>query len=146
VSPVIDTQRTGLIAISNRINNTVTDELEANSGLALARYITKKISLANPAISARVYLAAVRPPNANIHVYIKTLADIENDDIFDDKDYVELDRIEYPVGSENHYRDYVFEKTGLDPFSLYAIKIVMISSETSDVPIIRDFRTIALGT
>ena len=46
ISPVIDTERQSLICISNRINNNTTDETDAGSGGALARYITKKITLA----------------------------------------------------------------------------------------------------
>ena len=146
VSPVIDTQRCSVVAITNRINNSVVDETDDASGEALARYITKKISLATPAISARCYFAAVRPPVSEIKVYIKYMKDSEDDVVFDDLGYTELTQVEYPQGSETEFRDYVFEIDNLDPFSIYAMKIVMISEETSDVPLIKDFRTIALGT
>lgn len=146
LSPVIDTQRSSVIAVTNRINNVSTNELLPASGDSIARYITKKISLDSPAIGIRAYLAAIRSPVADIKVYIKYLKDSESENIFDDESYEELTATVYPSGSETTFQDYTFELDTIEPFSTYAIKIVMTSLETSDVPLIKDFRTIALGT
>ena len=146
LSPVIDTQRASLITVTNRINNLITNELTAISGDALARYITKKITLSSPASAVRVYFSAWRPPSASINVYVKYQVDSDKVDAFDDLGYTELTQIEYPSASETEFKDYVFELGNLSPFSVFAIKIVMTSTETSDPVLIRDFRTIALGT
>ena len=146
ISPVIDVQRASLIVISNRINNDSTNETMARSGNALARYITKKISLKTPGTAARVYFAAMRPPSSEIKVYIKYQSDADKTTAFDDLPYTELTAAEYPQGSEYEFRDYVFAIEELQPFSIFAIKIVKLSEETSDVPQIRDFRTVATGT
>lgn len=144
ISPVIDSQRASLITVTNRINNDATDETLPDSGASLARYITKKISLENPGTAARVYISALRPPLSEIKVYIKHLPDSKDNAVFDDEPYVEFNSVDYPAGDETGFRDYVFEIDNLETFSTYAIKIVMISAETSDTPLIKDFRTIAL--
>jgi len=145
VSPVIDLERASLIVVSNRINNLTTGEDEPNSGNAIARYITKKIALEIPAKAARVYLACRRLFGSEISVYIKHMPDASSDVSFKDLPYVELTKINYPDFSKQ-LKDYVFEIDGLDAFSNYSIKIVMTSNKTSAVPLIVDFRTIALGT
>jgi hypothetical protein len=144
LSPVIDTTRNSVIAISNRINNTDVNETNAESGLALARYITKKITLAEGASAIRVYFAALRPVNATIRVYIKYQTDDNQSSIFEDLDYTELVQVDYPVASDTEFRDHVFELDNLEPYSVFSIKIVMMSAETSDIPLIRDFRAIAI--
>lgn len=145
VSPVIDLQRAGLIVVSNRINNDATDETNAASGNAYARYITKKISLSTPATGMRVYFTAARPALAEINVYIKYQADDDKATPFDDLPYQLLQQVDYPGADENQFLDYTFDIDELNPFSVYAVKIVMTSAETSDVPLIKDFRTIALA-
>src|SRR5690606_16074011 len=90
ISPVIDTGRMSVIGVCNRINNDDTDETEPSNGLSLAKYITKKISLATPANSARVYMTIARPYSSEVKVYIKSLP-AESSDNFDDQDYVLLD-------------------------------------------------------
>jgi len=145
VSPVIDTTRLSVLAISNRVNNNSTDETDALSGKALARYITKRIPLADSASGVRVYLAAVRPANATIKVYVKYQLD-DDQTLFDDLDYVEMTAIGYPVPDDANFRDYIFELDELENFSVFSVKVVMLTNETSDVPVIRDFRAIALGT
>lgn len=142
LSPVIDTSRLSMLTVSNRINNDSTGENGLAGGSAMARYITKKISLSSSAENIRVSFAAIRPEEATIKVYAKYQTDEQQTVSFDELPYVELTPIQYPAGSFT-YRDYNFELENLNSFSVFAIKIVMLSSETSDVPIIKDFRAIA---
>lgn len=146
ISPVIDLQRSSLITVSNRINNDFTDETLARSGSALGRYITKRVALNDPATALRVYLTAIRDNTATIKVYAKYLLDENQSQDFDDQGYVEMTQVTYPAFDATTFRDYVFALENIDPFSLFAIKIVMLSSETSDAPQIKDFRAIALST
>jgi hypothetical protein len=102
--------------------------------------------LASSSTGIRVHFAAYRPPLATIKVYAKYLKETERESIFEDLPYYELNEVDYPTGSETEFKDYVFELMGLEDFSVFAIKIVMLSSETSDCPKIKDFRTIATAT
>lgn len=142
ISPVIDTERQSLICISNRINNNTTDETDAGSGGALARYITKKITLAAAANSAKIYFSAIRPVDCDIKVYIKYRKDGEQTD-FNSLEYTELTAISYPNFDNFTFKDYEFDIDTLDPFSIFSIKIIMLGSNTSNVPVIKEFRAIA---
>ena len=75
LSPVIDTQRLSMVAVSNKINQIDSSsdvyptsiyksmtEPEGDNNSAI--YLTKKINLETPATSLRVLLDAVRLPDA----------------------------------------------------------------------------------
>lgn len=147
ISPVIDVTRSSIIAISNRINDLSTNETADKNGDALAKYITKRITLKDSATALRVYVAVVRPANATIEVYAKILTvDEQSNTTFDEKEYTLLNNIDYPLFNDSEFKDYTFELDGISPYNTFAVKIVMRSSETSDVPLIKDFRAIALGS
>ncbi len=144
ISPVIDLARYSLVAVSNRINSNDTDELEPMSGEALARYITKRINIVNPATSVKVMFSAVRPPNSTIKVYVKYLPVGETTN-FDDKDYVEVPAESYPSADYMVRKDYSFFMEDIEEFDSFAIKIVMLADDSADVPLIKDFRVVALA-
>lgn len=146
ISPVIDTGRMSIIAVSNIINNSTTNETNAYDGDALARYITKNITLSNPSNAVRVYFSSIRPVKSEIEVYVKTLAVDNTTESFDVQPYVLMDKIQYPVGSSTANKEYVFEKDSIADFGVFSVKIVMKTSDTAEVPVISDLRCIALGT
>ena len=70
ISPIIDMNRTSLFTIQNRvIDNTSGNELAATGGNQLARYLTKKIELAEEADKIDVFLNVNRPRSANVDLY-----------------------------------------------------------------------------
>jgi hypothetical protein len=92
-SPVIDVQRISAIIVQNLINNDTTGEANtASGGNALARYITRKMVLADgqDAEDIRVYLTAYRPPGSNVNVYYKILHR-EDSDTFDKARWIPMD-------------------------------------------------------
>lgn len=142
LSPVIDTQRCAAIVVGNRINDNITNELDAKSGKAIARYITKQVTLVTEANSINVNFASTRPAGSDIKVYVKTLP-TDSEATFDVEDYVEVLAVDYPASSATDFADYSFAIDSLPLFTIFAIKIVMVSASTADVPIIKDFRAIA---
>jgi hypothetical protein len=119
-SPVIDVQRISAIIVQNLINNDTTGEANTSSGgNALAKYITRKITLADgqDAEDIRVYLTAYRPPGSNINVYYKILHR-EDSDTFDKAKWIPMDSsLETGFASsatfssselKNDFREYVF--------------------------------------
>lgn len=145
ISPVIDTERLSLICISNRINNSLNNETNAASGDSIARYVTKRVNLETAANGLRVYFNAIRPNNAAIQVYAKIKYEGVQTD-FDTLGYTLMTADSYPNFDDTTLKEYSFNLKNLADFSIFAIKIVMVSSETSDVPVIKDFRAIATGT
>ena len=138
VSPMLDLERKSIICFRNEINNISTTETSADAGGALARYITKKISLKNSSNQLNIYLDVNRPTSAaNIKVYVK----------FDDSPlWVEVSPLSaIPVnGDELQYSEVQYIATDTDNlFTSFAIKIVMLSDNAAIVPKVRDLRAIA---
>ena len=92
-SPVLDVQRISAIIVENLINNDTTGEANtASGGNALAKYITRKMTLADgqDAEDIRVYLTAYRPPGSNVSVYYKILHK-EDSDTFANARWIPMD-------------------------------------------------------
>lgn len=86
VSPFFDDIKSNVIAIKNIICTCadLTDEIKPQGGDATAKYVTKRVVLAEgqDAEDLRVYLSAYRPSNTNIRTFAKLLngEDFENID------------------------------------------------------------------
>jgi hypothetical protein len=94
LSPVIDLGRTrSVTTVHNIINNDNTGET-GNYGNAQARYITKKIVLADgqEAEDLKVYLSAYKPGSTEIDVYAR-IQNSEDSDEFRDKHYTKLNQL-----------------------------------------------------
>jgi len=90
---VIDTKRMSLITVHNLINANTSGEANASSGGgADAKYITRKITLADgqDAEDIRVYVTAYRPPGSGVLVYYKVLHR-EDSDTFDNARWIPMD-------------------------------------------------------
>ena len=145
VSPYIDTKRFSFIATENRVNNLEDDNNEPESDNALARYLTKPVELVNPANEISVFFDANRPPSASIDVYYK-VKPIGSGVRFSDQDWVKFEGDVIPTANENYnsFSEYSFNHTFNEDFNIYAIKIVMRSTNEARVPRIRDLRVIAI--
>jgi hypothetical protein len=156
ISPAIDVQGSSAIAISNRIIKKtlngqvdVSAELTPSSGI-YSSYITKKITLQNTSTSVKVLLDGVRTQGLNgeysdIKVFVKTYSD-GNLGIFDSMNYIEIPAVSYPRSSNsNEYKAFDFELKNLPEFKEFAIKVCMISADQTNIPIIRNFRALALA-
>ena len=169
LSPVLDTQRMGMICVQNRINNIQRDQdlystdllnnatsttfkdaynpsTAANGDANAAVYVTRKVTLANASTALKVMFDAVRFSSASIDVYFKTLRADDTAD-FDSITFTQMTADTAVSDSKNRtdFREYTFEQSGLDGFIAFAIKIVMRGTSSCEVPNIRDFRTIALA-
>ena len=167
LSPVIDTQRMGLICIQNRLNNikantdyystgvldkdTVFSDGYAPSTYAegdnnVAVYITRKVSLANASTSLKVMFDAIVFNSAAVDVYYKCLS---SDDTtpFGDITWKAM-TIDKAVSESKDYTDFrerTYEVAGLEGFIAFACKIVMRGTKSTEPPFIKDFRAIALA-
>lgn len=134
-------------------------------GNALARYITKKIVLADgfDAGDLKVYVQAIRPQGTNIVAYYKVLSGSDPDQ-FDDKKWkkmyltnneispdtssaVELIFDAYAPNEDEGRLSYV-ENNVTYPlggtFKYFSIKLILLASDPSVPPIINNLRAIAL--
>jgi hypothetical protein len=151
------------------INATVicAGETSKSGGNALARYVSKKVTLDQGFDSGdlNVYLTAYRPPNTDINVYYKILNRSDTQK-FEDGSWQLMtpinnsgskysidrgDRIEYSFapgtsGFDQGYVSYVSTSSGqtYTTFSQFAIKVVLRTSDPTFTPVVNDIRALAL--
>ena len=144
LSPVIDIDGSSLLTITNIINSDSTDEDGLGPGQSVARYITRKVDLNDPADLLNVYISTNRPTaDSNIKVYVKLGFDTSTP--FDLVPWVELNPTT-PVSINSDATVYNESEYVIDPnddFISFQVKIVMLSNNIFDIPTIRDFRAIA---
>ncbi len=119
LSPVVDVKRISMCTVENLINNDTTGEgAEASGGNALAKYITRKIPLADgqDAEDLRVYITAYWPSYATIGVYYKILHR-EDSDTFNQALWVPMSQITTEgftsaysnIDNKNDFKEYVWQ-------------------------------------
>lgn len=168
LSPTIDLARSNIISVENLINNDSTGET-GNGGNAKARYISRQVTLADgqDAEDLKVFLSAYKPSTATIKVYARYLHAEDSDD-FNDRGWVELTQstsstivsddtntldakeYEYTIPSANLTGDngevqYTnSEGVTFTGYKYFAVKVVLLSTNTAKPPRLRDLRAIAL--
>jgi len=161
ISPIIDLERTSIITISNIVNkidsaadigtaHTYIPSTESTGDNNSAIYMTRKISLEVPATALRTMLAASVQSNSGIEVFYKTLRTDMNTS-FDNIGWVpyntsgEANIIPSFSKHQGDFKDYLYTIDNLPEFIAFSIKIVMKSSNSAQVPLIKNFRTISLA-
>lgn len=142
----------------------ISSEVDASGGPAAAKYISRVVTLAQgfEATDLRVFLTAYKPSGTDILVYYKVKS--PNDpETFEDKNYTLMAQrtgsgvystqegfrnsaIEYefePQDSSNLV-SYISGTSSYDTFNQFALKIVLLSNDTTKVPVVYDMRAIAL--
>ena len=174
VSPILDTDTLGMIAVQNRINNVdaITDVSQATAGnfdsdtdfvphaftestepkgdSNAAVYITKKVTLTNPANAIHVLFDGYRAHDSNgnaseIEIYFKTLGPDTNIQ-FTDVGWTEATIKTTVQADASDFKEYVYEIESLEDFNTFSIKVVMQSDSSSNIPLMENFRAIALST
>jgi hypothetical protein len=174
LSPVLDTQRISAILTSNRVNSVVENYATdarvdtINEDPSAFQYISKEITLENPASSIKIILDA----HINLYSDIRALYAISENQNFDpiftpfpgytnlnsrgeiinfednsglpDKFISQSNSIGF-TSPELEYREYAFTSDQLSPFRSYRIKLIMTSINQVYVPRVRNLRVITLA-
>ena len=133
---------TATSAVANLMTYSIVRPLA--NGSALARYITRKVDLNDPADLLNVYISTNRPTaDSNIKVYVKLGFDTSTP--FDKVPWVELNpTTPIPINSDTTVyseSEYIIDPN--DDFISFQVKVVMLSNNIFDIPTVRDFRAIA---
>lgn len=147
---------TGATAVTGAtgVNNLSKDETYKSGGGAYAKYITRRITLAEgfDSTGIKVLLSSFTPSPSSIEVYYKILT--TSDSLtFSEKPYVKMTEDVVPtnanIDTQSKFIDRQFSAglsgTALDPFTVFVIKIVMKTTDKTVVPIIKDLRAIAVA-
>ena len=169
VSPVLDVDTMGAILVQNRINSITSDTVGASGGSEASRqsiistsargdnnaavYCTKQVQLRNPANAIHILFDGYRPASGStdpeIDVYFKILSS-ESNIQFEDLGWIEAsdtDQMPFgkPAADSTDFHEYEYNVEGLDEFVSFAIKIVLRSVDSANVPLVENFRAIALS-
>ena len=131
VSPIIDLQRVSVLALEN-----VIDTVDA------AQHITTPTVIDDASEGLKVIFSANRPSSSTFELYVKTAPD---EDGLTSSDWTQV-TIDEPVPSDDNpetFRDYEFTHNA-NQFSVFQVKLVMKSTNSSKSPTIQDLRAIAL--
>ena len=124
------------------------NETSATGGSSASKHITREVQLSQSAVGLKVMLTAHRPKPANFRVYYRTATD---NDLINTVDFAEVIVSTNMPSDENTsvYREYEYLIGGLGgtlpAFTKFQLKIVMTSTNSAKVPIIKDLRAIALS-
>ena len=177
LSPVLDVKNSIFILGRNKINNPIGEDNYATDERVKALrddphgsvFVSKPVTLKNPATSLRVLVAASREPEADFRVFyrlfsfdssevsqtyrpfpgFKNLTDTTGDgfgnEIVDNSLNDGRPDAQVAANGFNEFSEYQFSVDDLEEFNGFVIKIVMTSTNES-VPVrLKDFRTIALA-
>ena len=175
LSPVMDVQNATFILGRNKSNAPVKDYVDDSRANLIendphgAIFVTKQISLSQPATSLKVYIAANRQEDADFRVLYQLIkadsSEIEQkfipfpgyDNLIDDDGDGFGDRTIDPEKSSGRadafvaandkegFSEYQFSVNNVDQFTAFAIKVVMSSTNESTPVKLKDFRAIALA-
>jgi hypothetical protein len=157
LSPVIDLNRVSCITVANRIDypeesthHQYAPESDASGGSAAAKYMTRKISLEEPAGALKIFLTAMVPQNSLFEIWYRKHGPYDNI-LLSEVDWTKIDDpdVFVPLSQNSEdFREYEYTVEFVDgeEFSSIAIKIVSLSSDTTKVPVFDDLRVICLAT
>ena len=141
----------------------VIGENASSGGPVLTKYISRLVTLADTfdAGDLRIFVTAYKPPGTNFYVYYK-VKNVNDSDNFSDKSWFlmrqsTLTSLYSTKKSYSNVMEYEFRPVGypnaisystttgtFDTFKQFAIKVVMVSNDTTTYPVLRDMRAIAL--
>jgi len=156
LSPVIDMNRCSVISVQNRISNTNSNEGSvATGGDAVSKYITKKVDLADDADVIKAFLSVNLPTAAQVRLYWRVLQG-DGTVRVGGVDYTELNDVPWTEASpadvitfNDNPGSFAEAEYAIDPlganvsFGSMQFKIVLNSTNSSRVPLLKDFRAIA---
>ena len=175
LSPVIDTQNAAIICGRNRLNAPVSDYVNDGSVNLVegdphnSIYVSRRVSLEQPATSLKVILGAYRHSSADFRVLYQLFradsTDVEQTfELFPGYDNMkDTDSDGYgdtvidtnlnsgradsfvPSSKDDEYFEYQFSADQLEQFVGFRIKVVMSGTNEAKAPRFRDLRVIALA-
>jgi hypothetical protein len=134
---------TGNVTLTQR--ERFVDEIAPLESSTYSKYVTKRVNLANASNFLRVRFAGNIPAEANVEVYYKT-AVVGSNSSFESVPY-SLMTVDAPIVNASNgtdkFFDIAYSQNNMQAFDAVQIKLVLKSSNSSEVPRIKDLRIIA---
>ena len=134
-----------------------TPDSTSKNSTTLAKYVTKEVTLANPATTIEVRLSANMAAQDDVEVYFKAKP-VNSQVIFDDIEWIAFNQSGLPdievipsneaaisglFESQSSYKEHKYSVSDLTEFDSFAVKIVMKAANPCYVPKIQDARIVA---
>ena len=122
-------------------------EILPRGGSARSRYVTKQLTLATASRGAVIFASAYSQSMSSFDFYIRTSSKVGN--VNHSSLSWRLMTCDVPRNASTkvgEYMDYQFYINGLPPFDVYDLKIVLRSSDRTNIPMIDNYRCIILAT
>ena len=174
VSPTLDVDSLGVVAVQNRINNVdsssslsmdIASNFDGGDGNQLstfvdstnplgdsnaAVYCTKRVQLQNPANAIHIFFDGFRAfDSSGTASEIKVFYKVQGPDSnlqFNEESWREATIKRSVPADASDFKEYEYEVESLEEFNTFSVKIVLQSSNSSNPPLIENFRAIALST
>ena len=157
LSPVFDLERASVITAANRIDNPSATEVSnfnlvedyipetaATGGSAQAKYVTKLVTLNNNSSTVKAYLKVNRPSGSYVDVYYRAGIDPLEIGVTDWTLVNPTETIPFTDNPATFNEMEYTAEPGFE-FNMFQIKIVFRSNNTSNVPVCKALRAIALA-
>ena len=139
------TTESATASITVKVKNTFIDEISPSGSSTHSKYVTKKISLATPATTLKIKLAGNVPSSANLLVYYRT-SPVGTKNSYSTINYV-LATPDSPIKKVGYgtsqFSDIDYTITGLTAFDAFTVKVVLQSTNSSEIPKVKDLRVVA---
>ena len=175
ISPAVDLNQASVMFVTNRVNapveNYATDFRVNSTGTDPNRffYVTKNITLENPASSLQLYVDAYVPEDADIRAFYSLNQDgpvenaifvpfpgfgnfnpngsIASPGVSNGNPDIQVPKVDVftPKPALGLYREYKFTVDSLPSFKSFRVKLIGTSTNQAMVPMIRNFRAISLA-
>jgi len=109
-----------------------------------AKYVTRKISLANPSTALLVRFAVTKPPSTVLRAFYKIQA-VGTDKLFQSKNFTEIDLTSINDTVDGQYVDIERYLPNLVAFNAVVVKLVLQSDSVAYYPKVKDLRIIAFA-
>ena len=157
ISPVIDTQRLSLFLIQNRLNNPISGttpdfvaETANTGGSASAKYMTRPVILTNDATALDIRVSANVRSTSTLRMYYRITSAEDARKLGDvawvayNSDGTSDSTIE-PAKDSVTFKEHKFSASSLPEFTAFQLKVVMVGTNSSYPPLLKDMRGIALA-
>jgi hypothetical protein len=144
ISPIIDISRCSVTLVQNKVNfPAVNNETVPVGSSTYSKYVTKPITLANPANNLHIMLGENVYPGGQILVYYKVGTQSQSQNIQTQNWVLANPDSTVPLSSGNSFIDVSYTITGLPSFDLFMVKIVLQSTNEATPPSASSLRIIA---
>ena len=139
VSPVVDKSMLNLTLVNNRMDSNT----QAAGTFETSAYISRKTTLKESANSIKVVTDAIVPKNSTIELWCR-VDNATSGDKFNDLSWTQIPQISVITTDDSDTPvELSFIKDDLNIFSIFQIKVVFKSSDTSKVPRLKNIMAIA---